>query len=387
MRILLSLTYYTPHVSGLTIYVERLTASLASRGHQVTVLTSRNRPDLPSEEMVEGVRIIRVPVVASLGKGPLMPGFAPKAVQLLRDHDVVSLHLPQAESPLLAGPARMMGKPIVLTYHCDLDLPPGRMNAAVGLAVDVANDVSGRLADAVVAYTDDYAEHSPFLRRWREKRVVIGPPVVMPAPSTEEVARFRATHGLQNGPVLGFASRFATEKGIEYAIDAAPSLIRDYPELRILFAGPYREVVGEDAYRIRLAPRIDALGNHWKFVGTLNASELRAFYGSLDALLMTSVNSTESFGLVQVEAMLCGTPVVATNLPGVRQPVTMTGMGEIVEIADAASLERGIRRVLASRDSYVRPRSSIEARFDPSVTVAAYEALFARLLDEKRRAA
>ncbi|MCC6944988.1 MAG: glycosyltransferase family 4 protein [Thermomicrobiales bacterium] len=386
MRILFSLTYYTPHVSGLTIYVERLASAFAERGHQVTVLTSRHRPELPTDEIVGGVRIVRVPVVASVGKGPLMPQFGPKAAQLLGDHDIASLHLPQVESPLVAAPARTLGKPVVLTYHCDLDLPPGRLNAGVGRIVDGANHLSGRLADAVVAYTDDYAEHSPFLRRWRDKRVVIGPPVTMPAPTAEEVAAFRASHGVGTGPVLGFASRFATEKGIEYAIEAAPSLIRDYPDLRILFAGPYREVIGEDDYRERLRPKIDALGDHWRFLGTLGSHQLPAFYGSLDALLMTSVNSTESFGLVQVESMLCGTPVVATNLPGVRQPVTMTGMGEIVQIADAASLETGIRKVLANRDAYRRPRADIEALFDPSVTVASYEALFDRLIEEKRQA-
>ena len=72
---------------------------------------------------------------------------------------------------------------------------------------------------------------------------------------------------------------------------------------------------------------------------------------------------------------------------GVRQPVRMTGMGEIVGIADAASLEHGIRKVLANRESYVRPRVEIEALFDPSVAVAAYESLFERLIFEKRRAA
>jgi len=387
MRILLSLTYYRPHVSGLTIYAERLARALAAHGHQVTVLASRHDPTLPVEDELDGIRVVRVPVVASIGKGPLMPQFGPKAVQLLRCHDIASLHLPQVESMLVAAPAKAMGKPVVLTYHCDLDLPPGRLNAGVGRVVDAANHCSAGLADAIVAYTEDYAEHSPFLRRWRDKRVVIGPPVVMPSPTPEEVSSLKARLGIGRGPVLGFASRFATEKGIEYLIEAAPSLIRDYPDLRILFAGPYREVVGEDAYRQRLAPRVEALGNRWTFVGTLAPDSLPAFYGSLDALLMTSVNSTESFGLVQVESMLCGTPVVATNLPGVRQPVRMTGMGEIVLIADAASLEHGIRKVLANRESYVRPRVEIEALFDPSVAVAAYESLFERLIFEKRRAA
>ncbi|MGE3797845.1 MAG: glycosyltransferase family 4 protein [Thermomicrobiales bacterium] len=387
MRILLSLTYYRPHVSGLTIYAERLARALVAKGHQVSILTSRHDRALPVEEHLHGVRVVRVPVVASVGKGPLMPQFGPKAVQLLREHDIVNLHLPQVESTLVAGPGRAMGKPVVLTYHCDLELPPGRLNSGIGTIVDTANNLTGRLADAVVAYTEDYADHSRFLRRWKDKRVIIGPPVIMPSPSEQEVEAFRHNFRLGNGPVLGYASRFATEKGIEYAIQAAPELISDFPNLRILFAGPYETVVGEEAYRERLSPAVQELGEHWTFIGTLKPDELPAFYGSLEALLMSSDNSTESFGLVQVEAMLCGTPVVCSNLPGVRQPVLTTGMGEIVDVADSLSLANGIRRVLNNRDAYSRPREEIEALYDPQVTVAAYEDLFERLLHEGRRAA
>ena len=387
MRILLSLTYYRPHVSGLTIYVERLAKALASRGHQVTVLTSRHDPSLPVDEVIDNVRVVRVPVLASLGKGPIMPRFGPVAAQLVRSHEVISLHLPQVESTLVAGLARAAGKPVVLTYHCDLDLPPGRINGAINGAVNLANHITGRLSDAVVAYTDDYADHSPFLRSFRSKREVIGPPMVMNAPSPAAVDSFRRTHRLGEGPVLGYASRFATEKGIEYTIDAAPALIEQYPGLRIIFAGPYRQVIGEDDYRARLEPAIGELGDHWRFLGTLKPDQLPAFYGSLDLLLMTSVNSTESFGLVQVEAMLCGTPVVATNLPGVRQPVLTTGMGEIVEIADSVSLVQGIQKVLADRAAYVRPREEISAMYDMAVTVSKYEALFERLLNQRRYAA
>ena len=62
MRVLFVLTYYRPHVSGLTIYVEHLARALAARGHQVTVLTSHYQRNLAYEEMLDGVRVVRVPV-------------------------------------------------------------------------------------------------------------------------------------------------------------------------------------------------------------------------------------------------------------------------------------------------------------------------------------
>ena len=68
MRVLIPLTYFRPHISGLTIYVERLSRALAARGHQVTILTSQYDPVLPRHECLNGVEVVRVPVVMRISK-------------------------------------------------------------------------------------------------------------------------------------------------------------------------------------------------------------------------------------------------------------------------------------------------------------------------------
>ena len=94
MNVQLVLTYYHPHVSGLTIYAKRLATTLAQRGHRVTVLTSRYDPALPAEEMIDGVRVVRAPVQLRVSKGVIMLSFPFVAWRLIREHDVVSVHLP-----------------------------------------------------------------------------------------------------------------------------------------------------------------------------------------------------------------------------------------------------------------------------------------------------
>jgi len=383
VKILVGLTYYRPHVSGLTIYVERLAKALAERGHEVTVLTSRYDRSLPREERVAGVRVVRVPVLMRVSKGVIMPSFGLIATKLVREHDVISLHLPQFDAAGLAVRGLLMRRPTVLTYHCDLHLPAGAFNRVVDRVVLVANTMAGLAADRVVAYTRDYAENSPFLRGFRSKLEVIPPPVVMRTPTPDEVAEFRRREGLEGHKVIGFAARFATEKGVEYLLDALPLIRAEYPEVRVVFAGPYERVMGEEAYYGRLRPRIDALGDAWRFVGTLSSDQMPAFFGSCDCLVVPSINSTESFGLVQVEAMLCGTPSVASDLPGVRQPVRMTGMGRVVPVADGAGLAEGVLDVLRRRDEIVRPREEIEAIFSLERTVAEYDRLFTELLNRR----
>jgi glycosyltransferase involved in cell wall biosynthesis len=146
--------------------------------------------------------------------------------------------------------------------------------------------------------------------------------------------------------------------------------------VRVLFAGPYKDVIGETIWE-DLQPLIRRYEPYLTFLGTLNPAQMADFFAACDVVTVASINNTESFGLVQVEAFMCGTPVVATNLPGVRQPVTMTGMGEIVPVADADGLADGILKVLRQRDRYVVPRAETMQRFALGRTVDAYERLFA----------
>ena len=78
MRILLALYYYRPHMSGLTIYVERLAVTLARCGHTVTVLATQHDAKLPREEWSDGVRIVRVPVALRINKGWSPSRLAPR---------------------------------------------------------------------------------------------------------------------------------------------------------------------------------------------------------------------------------------------------------------------------------------------------------------------
>ena len=376
MRVLLGLTYFHPYVSGLTIYVERLASSLVSRGHTVTVLTSRHDPSLATEENLDGIRVVRVPVAARVSKGAIMPTLGAVAGRLMANHDIVSLHLPQFDAAGLTIRARLQRKPAILTYHCDLQLPPGLFNALVDEVVFGANYVAATLADRIVTNTEDYARHSRLLSRFMKKVEVIPPPVVMPSASAEEVAAFRQLHAPASHPIVGFAGRLATEKGVEHLVDAMPKLLGRFPDLQVLLTGPYRNVLGEEAYWRRLRPAVEKLDGHWKFLGTIASRDMPSFFGACDVLVVPSLNSTESFGMVQVEAMLCGTPVVASDLPGVREPIRMTGMGELVPPANPDALAEAVTRVLMGRDSYAQPRTKIQGQFAVERTLDAYESLF-----------
>ena len=381
MKILEVLTYYRPHMSGLSIYVERLSEALARQGHDVTILTSQYDPDLSREETINGVKIVRVPVLFRISKGVIMPTFGLWANRLCRQSDVIHLHLPQFDAPGLALRGKLFRKPVVITYHCDLKMPSGLFNRLVDKVVAFQNNLAGALADAFVTYTQDYGENSPYLSRYLGSKLqVIPPPVTLAACPPEVAESFQKRHQLEGRPVIGIAARMAAEKGIEVLLKALPAVLKKYPNARVLHAGPVEKVLGEETYQVRISRMLEQFGDQYKLLGPLEGPEFTAFYKNLDCLVIPSLNSTESFGLVQIEAMMNGAPVVASNLPGVRQPVTMTGMGEVIPVGDHAALASSIINILDAKEEYVADLALIGASFSPDQTASGYTNLFEQLM-------
>jgi glycosyltransferase involved in cell wall biosynthesis len=382
MRVLQILTYYKPHISGLTIYVERLARGLAQRGHTVTILTSQYEASLPRNEITDDCSVVRVPVAFRIERGVVMPLFGHIARSLIRHHDIVHLHLPQFDGAGLTINARLLQKPSLLTYHCDIQLPSGELTGIVQPVIEGANHIAAMAVDRIVSYTNDYATHSHFLARYKHKVNIIPPPVEMPTPAAEDIVAFRQKWGVTGKAIIGMAARLASEKGVEVLLDAFERVRQTHPEAHVVYAGTYQNVLGEEKYAQRIRERVDQLNQHgtcWTFTGALSGMELAAFFGSCDVFVVPSLNSTESFGLVQVEAMLCGTPCISSDLPGVRVPVQTTGMGKVVPIGDASALANAIQIIVSNKSAYAKSRAEVETHFNTQRTLDDYENLYAEL--------
>ena len=385
MRILTVLTYYRPHTSGLTMYAERMARAFAQRGHAVTVLTSQDNRQLQRLECLDGVTVVRVPALMRVSKGLIMPAMPFVAWRLARQADVIHLHMPQLDAAYIAWIGKIMRKPVVLTYHCDLRLPQGLIHAIANKVSDVANHMAAWGSDAIISLTRDYAEHSKYLSRYPKKLRVLDAPVELAPAGETDLQAFREKFHIQPGQrIIGMACRLATEKGVEYLVQALPRVLQQVPQARVLYVGSYQNVVGEREYADRILPQIDSLNGHWSMLGYLSPVELTAFYKTCEILVVPSLNSTEGFGLVQVEAMSCGTPVIATDLPGVRVPVKISGMGKIVPVADAGAIAQAIQDILADPARYRGNYAEIKHKYSPDVIAAGYEGLFEEILQKRK---
>ncbi|MFC7308119.1 glycosyltransferase family 4 protein [Streptomyces monticola] len=325
------LNYYLPYVSGLTETAREIAEGLAARGHRVAVVACRHDRSLPRRERHGGVDIYRSPVIGRISRGPVSPAFGALVARLARNSRTVHLHTPMLEAGLLAR--LCPGTRLVTTHHADLLPGSGLLGSTAVRALDASAAAAMRRSSAVVVNSLEQARHS---RLWPHLREL--PLVPIAAPCRDRSGgrpRYREGPGLH----IGYAGRIHPEKGLEYLVRAFR--LRAAPHDRLLLAGDYLTVAGGsnvDALRKEIAgdPRVALLG-------LLDHRRMCDFYASIDVFALPSI--TESFGIAQTEAMMCGIPAVTSDVPGGRVPVTATGFGRLVPPRDPAAIAEAIAEV------------------------------------------
>lgn len=375
LKIMIALLYYFPHRTGLTIHVQRVAEELVRRGHEVTVLTARYHPSLPRDETIHnGVRIIRLwTLPVAISRGMLMPAYPWAALGLMLQSDVVWVNVPMLETAYLGLLSQLTGRKIIATHHGDLVLPEGGANNFIINTMFAMFKFMARRSARLIAYSQDYADHSYYLRPFADKVTVNYPPIQMPTPDLQEAKALRQSWAHGDGPVIGFSGRFVEEKRPDLLIRALEVINQQYPNARLVFAGEY-DIKYEDFWE-RNQGLVAQYRDQLIFLGLMDDMQAMAnFYAACDVLALTS--DTECFALVQVEAMLSGTPVVMTDIPGGRVPVTVTGMGKLATAGDWQSIGQAVVDVLREPERYCKSREQIESIFSFDETVSTYERVF-----------
>lgn len=363
MNILFSISYYTPYVSGLTLCARRLAESFA-KDYNVSVLTMRHEKKLGVIEQIGGVRVMRAKPLLKISKGFFSFDWMVKSWQEVAHADVVLINLPQFEGIIPALFARLYGKKVITIYHCEVVLPSGIFNRILSFFLSMANFITLLFSHEVVSYTQDYVDYSKVLRLLRSlkglKIKTIYPPVPKPkVKPTKKAPEF----------IIGVAARLAAEKGIEYLLEAL-----EYAPGKLIIAGSLYPV-GETAYKNKIMHLVEKYKERVTFLGEIKPEDMGEFYAKLDVLVLPSINSTEAFGIVQVEAMLMGVPVVASDLPGVRVPIQKSGMGIVVPIKNPKALADAINAIIKNPKKFHQDQAKILATFSLQKSIESYRKL------------
>lgn len=366
--------YYPPYRGGIETVVEQLCQGLVRRGVRVTALVS-NDDAHTVEEAVSGVHVVRLGRSAELNSQPLNLGLVPMLRRMR--FDLLHFHTPNPVGALAVLAARRT-EPIVVTHHSDIV-----RQRLLGGAATAVQSLLYRRAAALVAATPKHIEYSPVLGRFESRCHVIHFPIdaapYVAAPSSWDAALPSAW---QDFPLVLFVGRLVYYKGVDVLLDAMARVPR--ARLALVGIGPLAPRLAEQADRLGIADRI-------QFLGAVPDERLRALYKRARFLVLPSVAPSEAFGMVQLEAMAAGRPVISTDLKSGVPYVNQHGVtGLIVPPSDPAALAGAMQTLIENElDALALGRAAqrrVLAEFHVDEVVDAHLKLYASLIDRARSA-
>ncbi len=366
---LLSWEYPPVVVGGLARHVHHLSHGLTRCGHQVTVVT-RGLPGSEGDGREDGVRVARVVPETDPPSADLVPwvlelnrSLLERAGPEVRDHrpDVIHAHDWLVAHAAVAL-AERTGVPLVATIHAtEHGRHRGRLAGPTQRFVHDVERWLTSVADRVIACSAYMRREVIDVLETPEDRVVAIPNQIDLTEFAPVGSRGRVRDGLgiDGSPLVVFAGRLEYEKGVQTILEALPLVDRWIPGVRLV-------VAGTGTYRSELEDRCRSLrlGNRVRFEGFVGESRLRDLYGAADLVVIPSLY--EPFGLVALETMAAGTPVVAADTGGLREVVEEGVTGLRFAPGDHHSLSQAMVRVLGdgslARTLAERARDSLAAR-------------------------
>lgn len=346
MRILHLGKYYAPERGGIERYTQALAECCVEHGDAVAALVHQ-RPGQwrRAHDIIGGVEVRRAGCIAAPVYTPLSPGYPLELGRALREFrpDLLHLHFPNPSCFAALASAAARRLPWIVHWHADVppDTPDWRLRAAYRVYKPFEQAVLKR-ARAIVATSQPYLNASLALAPWREKTRVIALGIAGGEAAAPAAQAWAVGAGLR----LLAVGRLSHYKGFDVLIEA----LAHTADANLLLVGR-----GECEREWHALATARGLGGRIAFAGGLDDSALAAAYAAADAFILPSLDRSEAFGLVLLEAMRAGLPVIASAIPGsgVGEVVVDGDTGLLVPPGDVAALATAIARF---HDADVRNR-------------------------------
>ncbi|MCQ2416406.1 MAG: glycosyltransferase [Oscillospiraceae bacterium] len=328
---------YDPHIGGIETVMQQ-TAESMRKYAKVKVLCCRDDRGFTRREKIHGVPVTYAGSCGTVASCPLSFSYFGEFRRKVMLADAVELHLPFPLADLALLLSGYKGR-VIVAWHSDVV----RQKLLLKLYKPLMKWLLKR-ADAIIVATENHIESSPYLRPFREKCVVI-PYGIQPELYEQRPHMQPLTSQLQNKKAkkILFTGRLVYYKGVDVLLEAFSRIHAD-AELFLAGDGVLKSELQQRAEELHIAQRVH-------FLGKPMTPDLRDMFADCDLFVLPSVANSEAFGIVQLEAMVNGKPVINTDLPTGVPLVSLHGKtGLTVPPSDAAALAEAMKQLLNDDD-------------------------------------
>jgi glycosyltransferase involved in cell wall biosynthesis len=368
LRILHLGKYFHPDTGGIETVTKDIAQGAAGAGCEVAVLCF-GRVDKLRKERWSDVDVLRSPIWRLAASQPFGWQYFREFLRQARTFDIIHVHVPNMLGALAVVTARVPGR-VLVHWHSDV------INKGwLGKLVRPLEWLLLQRADALVATSQAYADASPQLRRFRDKVHVVPIGIEETDVIEEDGDVADAEQGVmdattvlaqvpEGAPMILAIGRLVPYKGFEVLVDAAPHLPA---ACRVVIVGG-----GERRAELEARIRERQVGDRVVLAGRLDDHALRLVFRRATIFCLPSVSRAEAFGVVLLEAMARGLPIVASDIPGSGVPwVNRHGVtGLNVPAGDARALAAAVRQLLADPQRREQMGREARHRFQTEFTAA-----------------
>ncbi|PKM91844.1 hypothetical protein CVU82_01395 [Candidatus Falkowbacteria bacterium HGW-Falkowbacteria-1] len=337
MKIAQVVCVYPPYAGGIGASAYKLQEIIGERCESF-VFTSKQKTDNEKNE----AEIIRIKSFLKLGHGSILWQLLWK----LKKFDLIYFHFPFFGTSFIIWLFKIINpnKRLIIQYHMDVK-QKNFLYKLLSLPEELIKRSLFEKAEKIVCSSLDYIKNSQIKKYylvWPEKFVEI--PFFVDTIKFHPDINKKANKKNKDILFIGGLDKAHYFKGVDILIQAFSQANLENTELLISGEGELKKEYQKLVKDLKLENKV-------KFIGKLNSEELINNYQKADVLVLPSINSNEAFGIVLIEAMACGTPVIASNLPGVRSVFENNKSGLLIEAKNIEDLKNKLENIMADNKS------------------------------------
>ncbi len=354
MKILQTPVRFYPFIGGVENYAYYLSQELVKMGHQVHVLCA-NEPPLQKQEIIKGIQVKRLHYLCKIANTNITPTLPFNILK--EDFEIIHTYLP---TPWSADWSFMLSifknKPLIVSYCNDI-IGLGMTEHLAKLYNATILQLLLKKAHKIIIIQEDYVKFSSCLRKFQGKIEVV--------PVGVDPEKFKPSGSAENENILFFLSildEFHKYKGLDYLLYSLKTVKKEIPTVKLIVGGggnllSYYEAM---ANSLGLRDNVD-------FRGFIPDEKLPDYYNRCNAFILPSISSAqEGFGIVALEALACGKPVITTEIVGIARDLEKAKAGMVIPPKDSDALANAIIKILkgdSSPEMAIKGRKLVEAKY------------------------